>query len=285
MPYLKSVNFLSKIVEESLAPDSKEWLEIKIDEIIAERSTKKLYLTYTLCNTKIDKTEIDFNSFKSDDIGTYLSSKKANTLELARIFLLVKVLESENDFFKEKVVNLIQVADTTELETFLNYLVLLPNPEAFIFVAVEALRTNIETVFKAIAMGNPYPSLYFNEQQWNQMYLKAAFMQLDLSEIVAVDTMGNRDLARIISDYAHERWAASRVIDPVFWRPVSNFVEGVLLEDIKRLFESDNPKENKAAALVCFYSKNKNTQKLVNDYPVLEKQLKNGILTWDTFKN
>ncbi len=285
MHYSNSINSLSKLFEHNLTTDSKGWLSTKVEEIIVERSTKKLYLTYTLCSSKIDKTRIDFDGFEQDSIVNHLRIKNANTLELARIFLLIKILEVEHVFFKDKVVNLIQVADTQELETFLNYLILLPNAKDFIFVAVEALRTNIATVFDAIALDNPYPSLYFNEQQWNQMYLKAAFMKRDLSRIVAVDQMGNQDLSRIISDYAHERWAASRDIDPEFWRPVSNSIIETILEDIKRLFNSDNVQENRAAALVCFYADKKEAQQLLKKYPALEKQLKNGSLTWDNFKN
>ena len=97
--------------------------------------------------------------------------------------------------------------------------------------------------------------------------------------------MGNKDLTRIISDYAHERWAASRTIDPEFWRPTSNFIEGVLIEDMVRLFKSDNPKENKAAALVCFYSNRTEAKALLNEHPKLKEQLMNNILTWDNLKN
>lgn len=285
MPYSNSIKSLSKIFEASINSNSKNWLKTRLNETIKECSTKKLYLTYTLCSSNIEQGDIDFNENSDDEIENYLKSKKANTLELARIFLLVKVLEANDTFFKDKVINLIQVADISELVTFLNYLVLLPNAENFKFVGVEALRTNIATVFDAIAMDNPYPSLYFNEQQWNQMYLKAAFMQRDLSKILGIDIRANKELARIISDYAHERWAASRDIDPQFWRPVSNYIQGQLLSDIERLFKSDNHLENKAAALVCFKSKDEKIQQMLVDYPKFEKQLKNGILTWDDLRN
>lgn len=198
--------------------------------------------------------------------------------------MLVQILESDADFFEEKVHNIIQIADTFELETLLKYLVLLPNAENFKFAAVEALRTNIATVFDAISMNNPYPGLYFNYQQWNQMYLKAAFMQRDLSQIMAVDKMANKELARIISDYAHERWAASRTIDPEFWRPVSNFLEGQTLEDMSRLFKSDSPVERNAAALVCYFSDKSDAKELLDNYPSLKDKIEKRVLTWENLK-
>ncbi len=176
------------------------------------------------------------------------------------------------------------MADTRELETFLRYLVLLPKPDFFRNTAVEALRTNIATIFDAISMENPYPAKYFNDQQWNQMYLKAAFMERDLSKIQSIDERANKDLARIISDYAHERWAASRKIDPMFWRPVSKFIDDVLLADMERLLASDNSAENRAGALCCFHSENEKAQALLDDYPVIKDEIASEKINWNTLK-
>jgi hypothetical protein len=183
------------------------------------------------------------------------------------------------------VANLIQVADTGELETFLKFLMLLPNAGDYNHVGVEALRTNIGIIFDAIALNNPYPSIYFNDQQWNQMYLKAAFMERNLGEIVDVEKRANRDLVRIISDYAHERWAASRDIDPMFWRPVTGFLEGVLLQDMEHLFRSKDKIENLAAALCCYYSNQPEAIRLLDKYPNLKEKVANKAVTWENLKN
>jgi len=284
MQYKNSKEILFTILKNSIAPHIKKWLEDSISDIVLEKSTRKLYLTYTLCNSKIEKKSIAFTKLATNDFSNYLKIKQANTQEIARIYLLVNVLEQDQLFFKEKVDKLIHIADTGELVTFLNYLTVLPNPRNYKYTAVEALRTNIDNVFDAISMDNPFPSLYFNEQQWNQMYLKAAFMQRDLSRIVAVDKMGNTELTRIISDYAHERWAASRTIDPEFWRPVSNFIDATIIKDMERLFKSDNEKENKAAALVCYYSNKEEAKKLLENNPKFKEQLEQRNLTWATLK-
>ena len=149
---------------------------------------------------------------------------------------------------------------------------------------VRNFNNNISTIFDAITLNNPYPSKYFNEQQWNQMYLKAAFMQRDLTEILDVDIRANKDLTRIISDYAHERWAASREIDPKFWRPVFNYIEGDLVNDIERLFKSENLNENRAAALSCYHSNKTEAKLLLEKYPDLLKEVSNNEFTWKDLK-
>jgi len=275
---------LLKVLEDNVDNENKQWLLLKIEDIVQTESTKDLYLTYSLISTKI-KSDKELSLLLDDkELKAYLEVQQANLQEIARIYLLCKVLRAKEDFFKPKVANIIEVADKSELETFLKFLVLLPHPENYIVQAVEALRTNISTVFDAIALNNPYPALYFNEQQWNQMYLKAAFMQQNLNDIVQVEKRGNKELARIISDYAHERWAASREIDPSFWRPVSNFINEKLLEDMKRLFSSDNMAERKAAGLCCYYSNSSKAKELLNGFPELAKEIENGSISWSNIK-
>lgn len=242
-------------------------------------------MTYSLLGNRISPETADFSGLKGSETLQYLQEHGADTREVCRIFLLSRVLEEAPDFYMSKVAKLIELADTSELVTFLRYLVLLPGAASFRPAAVEALRTNIATVFDAIALDNPFPALYFNDQQWNQMYLKAAFMQRDLSQIRDIDTRSNADLARIISDYAHERWAASRDVDPYFWRPVSPHLDEMLLADMKRMLASSNTKENHAAALVLHESGNPAADELLQEYPDLATAVESKELRWSTLKD
>ena len=255
-----------------------------IQNIVIKYGKPDLFMTYSLLNVKFSASKpISFDDLDNDS-SRYFNAHKANILQVARIYLLSEVLSQDIEFYTPKVANIIQVADTGELETFLKYLVLLPNPEAYKQTAVEALRTNIAIIFDAISLNNPYPAKYFNDQQWNQMYLKAAFMERDLSQIESVDERANEDLTRIISDYAHERWAASRKIDPMFWRPVSKFLNEELLNDMNTLLESEDVIENKSGALCCYYSENDKAIALLNNKPELKHKVADGQINWKTIK-
>lgn len=85
MPYSNSGEILSEILEKNISDEEKQWLFDKIDTIVTELSQKKLYIAYTLCASKIEKDEIDFNDFVENEIVSHLKEKKANTLEIARI--------------------------------------------------------------------------------------------------------------------------------------------------------------------------------------------------------
>ena len=220
---------LKDTVEATIEKDVFSWLETKIKSIVSEKSVKDLYLAYSVLGSKIPKSttvKID----KTTAFSQYVILQNGNSQQIARVYFLRKILKADCGFFTPKVAKIIEVADTSELETFLKFLILIPNPEQFKNTAVEALRTNISIVFNALAYNNPYPGEFFSDKQWNQMFLKTAFMQGDLNAILDIDKRANKDLARIISDYAHERWAAGRTIDPHFWRPVPKYIDEALLE-------------------------------------------------------
>lgn len=283
MQYRTRGEKLSSILNKNLSVETQKWYHEKVSQIIEKKSAKDLYLFYSLLRREIPKDNILVNSLSKED-QEIIHLETINLLELSRIVVLIKILLADESFFSSKVSKLIEVADTSELEAFLKYLVYIPNPSTYRNVGVEALRTNIETIFCAIALNNPYPSTYFNDQQWNQMYLKAAFMQLDLSKIHDIDKRANRDLTRIISDYAHERWAASRKIDPYFWRPVSGFMEAIVLEDMRHLLQSEDKAENYAAALCCLYSESPDALELLDNYPEIKKEITSKSISWNNLK-
>ena len=115
---------------------------------------------------------------------------------------------------------------------------LYPEPDALHFEVGEGLRSNLKPVFESIAHDNPYPRDVFDDHRWNHMVLKALFIGAALHPITGLDDRANPELARILRDYAHERWAAGRAVSPELWRCVGPFAgaEGALA-DLKRAFD------------------------------------------------
>ncbi|MDH3698369.1 MAG: EboA domain-containing protein [Flavobacteriaceae bacterium] len=275
---------VENVIRGNISDETFQWLIKRLETIISQKSGKDLFMTYSLLSAKIPDNDLLILTFQESLFNSLLNRQHAKILELARIYLLMRVLEADGETFTPKVATLIQVADKGELVAFLKFLAFLPNHLAFTHVAVEALRTNIADVFDAISLNNPFPAAYFNDQQWNQMYLKAAFMQRDLSLIMDVDQRANKELTRIISDYAHERWAASRDIDPLFWRPVAGFLDAGLLQDMERLLSSDLKAEQLAGGLCCLHSNTPEATELLNRYPDIKKEISTGEIGWESIK-
>ena len=100
--------------------------------------------------------------------------------------------------------------DNRERQAVLKALPLLP--DLHVALAIEACRSNVLTVFEAIACENPYPARQFPELAFNQMVLKAAFSGVALARIVGLGSRLNAELARMANDFASERTAAGRAV-------------------------------------------------------------------------
>jgi hypothetical protein len=102
--------------------------------------------------------------------------------------------------------------DTRERQAVLRTLALLPDPRRFVPLAVEACRTSVQPVFEAIACENPYPGLHFPESSFNQMVLKAVFIEVAVGRILGLEARVTPELRRMAADYASERRAAGRSV-------------------------------------------------------------------------
>jgi hypothetical protein len=102
--------------------------------------------------------------------------------------------------------------DSAERVALLRSLPLLPEPGRFVALAVEACRTHVLDVFAAIACENPYPAQHFPELNFNQLVIKALFMELALDRVIGWRARNNPELVRMASDYEAERRAARRSV-------------------------------------------------------------------------
>src|SRR5690606_11965861 len=86
-----------------------------------------------------------------------------NRLELLRIALLLARSDLESDAFAEELEQLFRFADEGETCALYRALPLLPAPELFVWRAGEACRSNMQSVFNAVALDSPYPVAYFDD--------------------------------------------------------------------------------------------------------------------------
>lgn len=102
--------------------------------------------------------------------------------------------------------------DNQERAALLAILDQLPEPARFCALASEACRTNVQSVFEAIACNNDYPARFFDDDTFNQMVLKALFIGTSAAAIRGLDARQNPDLIRMAEGYASERRAANRPV-------------------------------------------------------------------------
>ncbi|HWP06946.1 MAG TPA: EboA domain-containing protein [Polyangiaceae bacterium] len=131
----------------------------------------------------------------------------------SRLWLVLRALEhvvpEERAAFVQRT---FEAGELGEQESVLRTLSLLPEPAAFVETGIAACRTNAKRVFEAIACDNPYPAAYFPELAYNQMVMKAVFVEAPVGRIEGLAARRTPELLRMARDYASERRAASRPV-------------------------------------------------------------------------
>ncbi len=187
--------------------------------------------------------------------------------QAARISLLLS--STKPAAFASRLEQLCRSADISELLSYYRGLPLFPGQEQYVFRATEGLRSNIKSVFEAVAHNNPYPCERFDENSWNHMVLKAIFIGSPLAPIIGFEKRNNLNLAGMLCHYAHERWAAGRVISPELWRGVGPFAHKVEtgLTDLGKVLQSGSTLERRAAWLALKSCPSPEAQSMLSGTP------------------
>ena len=202
--------------------------------------------------------------------------------QLGRTLIVLALPAEDAGAYQETLDLLFSAADVGEGVALQQSLPLLPHPERHLERAREGTRSNMTSVFEAVALRNPYPAERFGENAWNQVVLKAVFVGSALHEIHGLDERANARLARILRDYAHERWAAGRSVTPELWRPVGPFATGAALDDLKRVLrQPGDPAQQEAGALALADSPDPKAEALLDEHPALKARIAEGRLTWE----
>lgn len=167
--------------------------------------------------------------------------------EAARVLLVLRAVGTEDP--RPCLDRLCRGAELAELLAIYRGLPLYPQPALLSARAAEGLRSNMTAVFCAVAQRNPYPADHLGEEAWNQLVLKCLFTGAALHPVVGLERRCNPRLARMLGDYAHERWAANRPFSPELWRCVGPCADQTLLGDLERALIDDDPRHRQAAAL------------------------------------
>lgn len=161
---------------------------------------------------------IEKNKIKQLPLDLQLNT--LTSLEVARIYLLVKIAYKFEQEYVYMIENLFNTADNNELIALYKSLSFLPEPQKFLLRAHEAARSNNTLLFNSIALNNNYPRNFFDENSWNQLILKAFFIESDIEQILGVQERINPKLIKMLNDFASEAFKAGRTVNPEIFKLV-----------------------------------------------------------------
>lgn len=205
------------------AAEAGTWYTGAVDAMVTERD---LHIVLGLAPRRLGKADLDLS--QADLAAAHAAYPGWNpagwSIDGAARVAALLAFKGQRPF-AEIFKDLRRTSDVAEMIALYRGLPLYPDPESLHFEVGEGLRSNLKPVFEAIAHNNPFPRDHFDDHRWNHMILKALFVGSQLAPILGLDARANPELARILLDYADERWAADRPVTPELWRPVVPFAD------------------------------------------------------------
>jgi hypothetical protein len=277
------VQLLQQWLEKRLSAEAGVWLAEAAAKLKGGSDTD-LYRSISLVTRKIGKADLALTPGQLQHAATARPGWDPSDWSLdqaARIYLLL-VSATDGATFRRRLDQLCNTADVGELVAFYRGLPLYPDQPRYVLRAAEGVRTNMKAVFEAVAHRNPYPAEQLPEPAWNQMVLKTLFIGSTLHPVLGLDRRANPALARMLCDYAHERWAAGRPISHELWRCVGPHARGEMLHDLGRVLEKGTDPERSAAALALASSPDPAATGLLGAYPELSVAVREHKVSWQT---
>ena len=259
------------------------WLDEQLGKLGGEVRDRDLYLALGLVPRRLGKADLELSAADlaaAEQARPGWDPRGWSVDQAARVLILLHA-GGTGERFAARFAQLCRTADVAEAIALYRGLPLYPDPARLEAQAAEGTRTNMRAVFEAVAHRSPYPKEQFAENRWNHMVLKALFVGSTLHPIQGLDDRANATLARMLCDYAHERWAAGRPVSPELWRCVGLHADAEALGDLQRVLATGDATERKAAALALAACPDAKASALLGQAPDLAAAVARGELTWD----
>jgi hypothetical protein len=267
-----------------LDADAVEWLKLQRRELVNGAEDWKFFTSFSAAPRHTGKEPLGLTAKEQEQaekLRAGWTPAHWSVDQLARAFLVLTIAEKDKEKFLELLDKTFVSSDMGEAEALYQTLPILPYPEELTDRAAEGIRSNMTSVFNAVALRNPYPAEYMDEDAFNQVVLKALFVESPLYLIRGIDDRRNAKLAEMLVDYAHERWAAERSVSPELWRPVGPYGDKYL-DDLKRVLEHPDEIQKQAAILALSDSSSSKAKELVEQHEEIVNRIEEENINWDT---
>ena len=251
-----------------------QWLSAQTVQLAASPNPGAIARVFTSLPRHLKSDNMP-STISLDDVpegpnGLLVMVREWSAVRLARVWVLLAIPKCDEDEYVQLVERLFKYGDMEELVALYAALPVYHYPAAWKSRCKEGIRSNIGPVRHAVMVNNPYPAGFLDEEAWNQLVLKAFFTDEDIPNIIGLKQRNNRRLAQALTDYAYERHAAQREINPMLWILVGPFIDERAFDLMVRIKEkSQLPLEQRAIAYAFKHSDNDRARQYLTEHDVL----------------
>jgi hypothetical protein len=214
------MTLLDSWLQRQLKAETSAWLRETCARIVQEGGTRTLFIAFGVVGRRSGRAAL---SLSPDDLAAAARARMGwdpagwSVDQAARTRLVMALPAGDAKAWLTTLDQLFAAAGLEELVALYQALPLMPHQELLAPRIAEGIRSNMTSVFNAVALDNPIPSERLDEGAWNQMVLKALFVASPVARIVGAARRANPTLAQMLIDYARERLAARRPIPVDLW--------------------------------------------------------------------
>lgn len=206
------IAWLDAVLAAPLAGPAGLWLGERCAEVADGANERELALAFALIARRCPAQALSCAAAQRQQAAELIPGWQAEgwmVADAARARLLLAIPAAGA---VARIQRLYPASSLAELVSLYRALPLYPAPEAWRTRAAEGIRTSATPVFEAVALDNPYPAAWLDEDAWNQMVIKAVFTGSALVRVVGLRQRSNPTLQQMLSDLVRERRAASRPV-------------------------------------------------------------------------
>ena len=216
-----AISLLRGWLQHRLTADALTWFDTELHSLQKQPEQGRWFKALGLAPRKLGKADLKPSAEElqaANQLRPGLDPSDWSIDQTARIVFTLAVYQADDASFAHQVSLLVDTSEINELLAIFRGFALFPQPQALEPKAREAIRSTMRPVYEAMAHRNPYPLEFFDEAAWNQMIVKAFFLDSSIWQIQGVDQRYNTDLSTMLIKLVQERWAADRFIAPEIWR-------------------------------------------------------------------
>lgn len=261
---------IGRALKSHLQPSTWQWLSAQVARIAVDPTPGLVARTFTSLPRELRTDQkaplVSVNEPLECPHGLSLTVQGWTAVRLARVWVLSCIPELDEPGYVQLIERLFKYGDMEELAALYSALPVYHYPQAWLPRCKEGIRSNIGHVRHAVIVNNAYPAHYLDEDAWNQLVLKAFFTEEDIPHIIGLKRRNNTRLAEALTDYAYERYAAQRQINPMLWILVGPFMDNRAFELMQRIMdESALAVEQQAIAYAFAHSDHGAAQRYLRD--------------------
>ncbi len=217
----QAIHLLGAWLQARLSAEAFAWFDTELRGLQAKPEQARWFKALGMAPRKLGKADLLPSTAElqvAQNLRQGLDPTEWSVDQTARMAFTLAYYQGDETDFVQQMGMLVDTSEINELLAIFRGFALFPHPQALEPKAREAIRSTMRPVYEAMSHRHPYPFEFFDEAAWNQMIVKAFFLDSSIWQIQGIDQRYNADLSVILILLVQERWAAGRFIAPEIWR-------------------------------------------------------------------